>query len=102
MIDLIEQNKDELFRLCKLHGVRTLELFGSAAEGRFDPAHSDLDFLVTYHDEVGPGIANRFLGLGVDLEELFGRRVDLVFDSAIENPYFRLVVNRSRKPLYAA
>jgi len=41
------QAKLELLReLCERYGVERLELFGSAARGEFDPAHSDLDFIV--------------------------------------------------------
>ena len=36
------------------------------------------------------------------LEELFGRPVDLVVDTAIRNPYFRRAVEQTRSPLYAA
>ena len=32
-----------LRELCERYGVERLELFGSAARGKYDPAHSDLD-----------------------------------------------------------
>ena len=35
-------------------------------------------------------------------EDLFGRPIDLVEDSAIKNPYFRESVDETREPLYAA
>jgi hypothetical protein len=31
--------------LCRLYGVTTLEVFGSAADARFDPQRSDFDFI---------------------------------------------------------
>ncbi|MGN6033725.1 MAG: nucleotidyltransferase family protein, partial [Thermomicrobiales bacterium] len=46
MIALIQDNVQEIRALCERFDVRRLELFGSAATGRFDPAHSDIDFLV--------------------------------------------------------
>jgi predicted nucleotidyltransferase len=46
MLLLIEQHRREIESLCARHGVRRLELFGSAARGQFDPAKSDVDFLV--------------------------------------------------------
>jgi len=45
---LIEENRQELERLCRRRGVQRIELFGSATGPDFDPAHSDLDFLVTF------------------------------------------------------
>ena len=45
------QAKLELLReLCERFGVERLELFGSAARGAFDPAHSDLDCIVPMKD----------------------------------------------------
>ncbi|HVL24818.1 MAG TPA: nucleotidyltransferase domain-containing protein [Thermomicrobiales bacterium] len=101
MIDLIRENKEELTALCRRYGVRTLDLFGSAARGTFDPAGSDLDFVIDFLD-YGPGIARRFHGFATDAEALFGRPVDLVFDSGMKNPYFRATVNAEREPLYRA
>jgi predicted nucleotidyltransferase len=34
----IEPRREALERLCREHGVQRLELFGSAASDRFDPA----------------------------------------------------------------
>jgi predicted nucleotidyltransferase len=68
----------------------------------FDAATSDLDFLVEFENFIVDGAADRFLGFLIDLEDLFGRKVDLVYDTSIRNPYFRQVVDRTRVPLYAA
>jgi uncharacterized protein len=46
MIPAIESKLADLTELCRQHRVRRLELFGSAASSRFNPATSDLDFLV--------------------------------------------------------
>ena len=105
MIPEIAERADALRLLCEKHGVRRLDLFGSAAAGPFDPDESDLDFLVEF-DPISPGsYADAYFGLleGLEgLEELFGRPVDLVVDTAIRNPYFRRAVEQTRSPLYAA
>lgn len=99
---LIEQNRAALTELCRKHRVRSLDLFGSATSDDFDPATSDLDFLVEL-DDLEPGaFAAAYFGLLERLTALFGRPVDLVVDSSIENPYFRESVDRTRTPLYAA
>jgi hypothetical protein len=50
-LPLLLQAKLELLReLCERYGVERLELFGSAARGAFDPAHSDLDCIVPMKD----------------------------------------------------
>src|SRR5882672_3553421 len=43
MTELLELCPKELTELCRRHCVRTLEVFGSAADGSFDPSRSDLD-----------------------------------------------------------
>src|SRR5437762_6863602 len=102
MIDLIRQHRAELDDLCRRLHVKTLELFGSAADGTFDPARSDLDFLIEFLP-LGPGqLFDFFFDLKDELQTLFGRKVDLVSPRAIRNPYFLKAVNESRQVLYAA
>ena len=68
MIDLIERHRDELADLCRRHHVRTLEVFGSAADGTFNPATSDLDFLVEFLP-LTAGELRRFTDAGLVLAE---------------------------------
>ncbi|MHB8141543.1 MAG: nucleotidyltransferase family protein [Vulcanimicrobiaceae bacterium] len=102
MIAEIEQRRAELEVLCRRFRVRRLDVFGSAAAGEFRSGESDLDFLVEFEPSAGPGYADRYFGLLESLEALFGRPVDLVVASAINNPYFRESVARSKVVLYAA
>lgn len=90
----------ELSALCRRYGVRRLDLFGSAATGAFDPDRSDVDFLVEFDDDPAR-LFDRYFGLKESLEALFGRPVDLVSESALENPYFRARVEAERRPVYA-
>ncbi len=103
VIALIDQHLDELSDLCRRYQVDRLDLFGSAATADFDPASSDLDFIVAYqpHADLGPW-AGRHYELRDALAELFGRPVDLIMDRRFSNPYFRRSVEASRTRLYAA
>jgi hypothetical protein len=47
--EIIESNLSAIAALCRRCAVRRLDLFGSAATGRFDLERSDLDFLVVGH-----------------------------------------------------
>ena len=98
---LIEDKREEIERLCRLHRVRRIELFGSATGPDFDPAHSDLDFLVTFQELEFNQYADAYFGLLEDLQTLFQRPVDLVVTSAIQNPYFLESVESSRTLVYA-
>lgn len=102
MIDLIENHRAELEVLCRRYHVRTLEVFGSAADGTFDPARSDLDFLVEFLPAAGVRIFHGFFDFKDELQQLFARKVDLVMPGAIRNSYFLMTVNAQRRPLYAA
>ena len=91
--------------ICQRHGVRRLDVFGSASdERRFDPTRSDVDLLVEFDVTAGPspGPADRYFGLLEDLTALFGRPVELVIERAIRNPYFRRSIDASRQSLYMA
>ena len=100
MIAQIEQRRAELEGLCRRFQVRRLEVFGSAAVGEFRGEESDLDFLVEFEPQAGPGYADLYFGLRESLEALFGRAVDLVVGSSIKNPYLRASVERTKAVLY--
>jgi predicted nucleotidyltransferase len=98
----IQVHENELANLCARRGVRRLELFGSAATGKLNPATGDLDFLVDF-EPASPGeLADRYFGLLEDLQKLFGLPIDLVMTAAIKNPYFLQGIAPSRTLLYAA
>ena len=103
MISLIEQNVEAIRELCSRYGVARLEVFGSATDDTFDPARSDIDFLVEFKPgyDLGPWMAH-YHDLRDELIRLLGREVDLVMAGAPKNPFFLRELNRTRKVLYAA
>ena len=101
MAPFVKEKIDDIRKLCIRHHVLRLDLFGSAAIGHHQS--QDLDFLVEFQKPLPQGeLANSYFGLLEDLKQLFGCPIDLVVDSAIENPFFRESVDETRKPLYAA
>jgi uncharacterized protein len=103
MLELIEARRDQIAELCRRFGVQRLDVFGSAArETDFDPERSDVDLLVSYRPEQpAPGLTEYF-ALREALTQLLGRPVDLVMAGAVENPFVRAGIERSRELLYAA
>lgn len=82
--------------------MQNLEVFGSAADGSFDPSHSDIDFLVEFRQDHADSLFHRYFGLLEALEQLFQRKIDLVSAGAASNPYFLAAVNQSRQTVYAS
>ena len=98
---VVAERAEEIREICRRHGVKRLDLFGSATRDDFDPT-SDVDLLVDFHSGSGyPGVPPYFELLQA-LEQLFDQDVDLVMETAIDNPYFRRSVEEDRTPLYEA
>ena len=101
MVAIIEHQRTALVELCCRYRVKRLFVFGSAVSESFDAAHSDLDFLVCFADRTPSGeYADRYLGFAEDLEQLFGRPVDLVTEQSIRNPYLRREIESTRQLIY--
>lgn len=81
MVDLVNSRRDDILRLARHHGVTRVRVFGSMARGDAG-ATSDVDFLV----DVGPNPSPWFPGgLVADLEELLGRRVQVVTEHGLDD-----------------
>ncbi|MBM3942323.1 MAG: DNA polymerase III subunit beta [SAR202 cluster bacterium] len=102
MQPFIAAHQAELAELCRLFYVRRLDVFGSAARQDFDPARSDVDFLVEFVWDSPLKALDQYFGLKEALEALFNRKVDLVEASAVKNPYFQASIDLSRETVYAA
>ncbi len=101
MHPLIEHNRETIAELCRRHGVRRLEAFGSILREDFDAGRSDVDILVEFDASVATSFTN-FLDLKEALEALFGRSVDLVELRAIRNRRLRHYIEQSKSPIYDA
>jgi predicted nucleotidyltransferase len=101
MHPLIERNREAIARLCGLHGVRKLEVFGSILRDDFDPKRSDVDVLVEFEPQRAGSFSN-FLDLKESLERLLERPVDVLELRAIRNRRLRYYIEKSKSPVYAA
>ncbi|HWB19554.1 MAG TPA: nucleotidyltransferase domain-containing protein [Phycisphaerales bacterium] len=102
MHPLISSKLPQLHDLCRAYYVKTLEPFGSATRDDFDPARSDLDFLVEFAPLPTGSRADTYFDFHDELEKLFDCRIDLVTKASIRNPYFAQSLAQSKVPLYAA
>jgi predicted nucleotidyltransferase len=79
--ELVLSHRDEINRLARQHGVKNIRMFGSVARGdaHFD---SDIDLLV---DDDGIRGLLAVAAFQLDLEELFGRKVDVLFSNCVKD-----------------
>jgi predicted nucleotidyltransferase len=99
-MDLIADKKEDLQLLCGKHKVERLYLFGSALTKRFDPERSDLDFLVQMEPLSPLERGEHLMALWSALEALFARRVDLLTEQSLQNPYLKKEVEETKKLVY--
>jgi predicted nucleotidyltransferase len=71
------------------YGIKSLAVFGSMARGD-DQDTSDVDLLVTFE---GKATFDRFIGLKLELEDLFGNRVDLLTPKSL-SPAMRAEIDK--------
>lgn len=86
---------------CARYGVERLRVFGSVLTDRFDPETSDVDFLVVFQSE-RENLFHDYFDLKIELERIVGRRVDLVMERSVKNPFFKASAFGGAKEIYAA
>jgi hypothetical protein len=80
LADLLAAHRDEILRLAEQHGASNVRVFGSVVRGEATD-ESDIDLLVTWHYERISSWGG--VGLSLDLEEMLGRKVDVVSDDGL-------------------
>lgn len=101
MNSIIEQNKEQIFEVCKEFHVENLYAIGSVNTDRFNET-SDVDLVVSFDmSEIGiEEYADNYFGMQAKLEKILNREVDLITERSIKNPYFLDEVQKSRVLLF--
>ena len=76
----IEKTKEKILPVLKIHSVKRAGIFGSYSRGDFKK-NSDIDLLVEIKKRIS---LLDFIGLKLELEEVLGKKVDLVEYTAIK------------------
>ena len=85
--EILGDKREEILRIAAKHGVTSIRVFGSVARGEAGP-ESDVDFLIEAGPETPPWFPG---GLIADLQDLLGRRVDVVMPDALR-PFLKSTV----------
>jgi len=96
----ISNKINEFKSLCEDHSVRYLYAFGSSITDQFNYKESDIDFLVEI-DLSDPIVRGETLiSLWDTFESFFNRKVDLLTNSSIRNPYLRKSIDSTKVLIY--
>jgi len=90
---------DNIAAICKAFSIKKLHLVGSAARGD-DTPESDVDLVVEFGPFESP--LHQYMDSKAAFENLFGRKVDLIEEKGIKNPYFRKSLHEDKVLIYEA
>ena len=82
-----------------MYKVKRLFAFGSVLTNRFTDK-SDIDLVVDFDKEKVDDYFSNFFDLKYVLEKLLGRKVDLLEEQAIRNPYLKEDIDMTKKLIY--
>jgi hypothetical protein len=100
---IVEDQKQELSRLCQKYDVEFMYLFGSATSANDFKDSSDIDILISFKPNISVAkYTDNYFDLHNELEDLFNRKVDLITENSLSNPYFIKSINETRMLIYAA
>lgn len=101
MLELIVTKKQALHTLCEKYEVHAMYVFGSAVTGDFKDS-SDIDILISFKELPFDKYTDNYFSLHEELELLFARKVDLITERSLSNPYFIESVEKTKQLVYAA
>jgi len=96
---IVDRNMEDLKKLCAMHNVEKMYLFGSALNSNFNKK-SDIDLLVKFKSIELSKYFDNYMDFKNNLEKLFGREVDLVEEQTLRNPILINSINKSKELIY--
>ena len=97
----IDKYKNDIRTFCSQYKVKSFYMFGSALTSNFND-QSDLDFIVDFEPQEIDNYAENYFNLKFALEDIFKRKIDLLEETSIKNPYFKKSIENQRQLLYGA
>ncbi|MCO6493738.1 MAG: nucleotidyltransferase domain-containing protein [Phaeodactylibacter sp.] len=98
--NLLEIETEKLFQLLRQNHVSKAYLFGSVTTSRFSKEKSDIDIIIELVDMPPLEKGETLIRLWEELEAFFGRKVDLVTDQPLKNPYFKKSLEETKVLIY--
>jgi predicted nucleotidyltransferase len=99
MHSILTKNIKEIEQICRQHKVTKLYAFGSVCTDKFND-NSDVDLIFSFKERYFDGYVDNFFELEAKLENLLKRKIDLVAEETLQNPYFISSVNKTKTVIY--
>jgi predicted nucleotidyltransferase len=96
---IIDNNIDNLKKLCVIYNVEKMYLFGSSLNSSFNEK-SDVDLLVKFKQIELAKYFDNYINFKEKLESLFGREVDLLEEQTLKNPILIKSIDNSKELIY--
>ena len=96
----ISKKLSDFTELCETHKVKYLYAFGSSITDKFDYKKSDIDLLVEIEEPDPVKRGEKLISLWDTFEAFFKRKVDLLTESSIRNPYLRKSIDSTKILIY--
>jgi len=96
---LLDKYTADIKKLCENHKVKSLYAFGSVLTDKFNN-DSDIDLIVDFSNIELENYADNYFDFKFSLQDMLNRRIDLLEEKAIKNPYFRKSLNLQRELIY--
>ena len=102
MQNILENKITDLKNICLSLGVKRLYAFGSVVTDKFRD-DSDIDFLISFAENLSiEQYTDNYFALQYKLRELFKRKIDIVTERTLSNPYFIESIDETKELIYEA
>ncbi len=95
----ITSNMDQIKILCNLYSVRALFAFGSITTDKYQK-NSDIDLVVDIDSSDPITYSDNYFSLKFQLEQLLNRKIDLLEQKAINNPFLKKQIDQTKVLVY--
>lgn len=96
---ILSEKLNQVTHILQAHHVQRAYAFGSVTTDRFNE-ESDIDLLVTFRTIPFGEYATNYWSLEDELEKLLQRKVDIVVEKTLSNPYLIKSIEKNRTLIY--
>lgn len=100
MNKILSENINTIVKYCKKYKVKELYAVGSVVTDNFTDK-SDVDLLIKFDEITIEEYTDNYFTLHKLFEKIFKRKIDLITDKSLSNPFFIKTIEKNKQLLYA-